>query len=198
MVHPSQTPMDEPDSAAQPAPAPPGKPRLTFGISTLKDVAPAAAPAKPTTRPATTPTRPRPTAHAAPATNPTSVSPAVAVVEAVLRVVVVQRMAQRAQATLAELQRQHPTIPVPVIDPERVDGAAAQALADAAFATRLRLLVLGAAPVSVAGDAPPSVDVADPPSAHAADATTGTMPAPDDLEAADESDTEEGDAVVDE
>lgn len=198
MVQPSQTPMDDSGSATELAPAPPAKPRLTFGISTLKDVAPAPAPAKPATRPIATSTRQRPAARSAPATNSAPVGPAAAVGEAALRVAITERMAHMAQETLTELQRQHPTIAVPAIDRERVDGAAAQALADPAFATRLRLLVLGAAPVPVAEDAPPSVDVADPPSGHAADATTGRMPEPEDLQAADETDTHEGDAVVDE
>ena len=195
MVHPSQTPMDEPDST-EPAPAPPAKPRLTFGISTLKDAAPAPAPARPTTRPATTPTRPRPTPHAAPATNPTSVSPAVAVVEAALRLAVVQRMAQRAQATLAELQRQHPTIPVPVIDPERVEGAAAQALADPALATRLRLLTLRPAPPAAAAETPPAADGTDRSSVPAADGTAGTTPEPETQQAGDEARPVAGDAAM--
>ncbi len=180
--------MDDPGSATEPAPAPPAKPRLTFGISTLKDAAPAPAPARPTTRPATTPTRPRPTPHAAPATNPTSVSPAVALVEAALRVAVVQRMAQRAQATLAELQRQHPTIPVPVIDPERVEGAAAQALADPALATRLRLLTLRPAP-------PAAADGTDRSSVPAADGAAGTTPEPDERQAGDEAPPVAGDSA---
>ena len=196
MVHPSQTPMDEPDSAAESGPAPPAKPRLTFGISTLKDAAPAPAPVRTTTRPATTPTRPRPSPHAAPATNPASASPAVAMVEAALRVAVAQRMAQRAQATLAELQRQHPTIPVPVIDPERMDGAAAQALADPALATRLRLLTLRPAPPAAAAETPPAADGTDRSSVPAADGTAETTPEPDERQAGDEATPVEGDAIV--
>src|SRR3712207_6650591 len=105
MVQPSQTPMDNSGSATEPAPAPPAKPRLTFGISTLKDVAPTPAPAKPATKPTTTPTRQRPAARSALATNSAPVGPVAAVVEAAVRVAITQRMAHMAQETLAELQR---------------------------------------------------------------------------------------------
>ena len=198
MVQPSQTPMDDPGSSTEPAPSPTAKPRLTFGISTLKDAAPAAAPARSTARPTTAPTRQRPAAQSTSPTNSAPVSPAATMVEAAVRVAITQRMTQLAQETLAERQRQHPTITMPAIDRERVDAVATQALADPAFATRLRLQVLGAAPVSVTGDAPPSADVAEESAADAADRIEGKMPDPKELQAADESDTEEGTTGVDE
>jgi hypothetical protein len=69
--------------------------------------------------------------------------------EAAARAVVTRRMAQVAEVTLAELRRQHPAVGELALDSTRVGVVAAQALADPAFLTRLRLLALPAATIEV-------------------------------------------------
>lgn len=158
MVQPTRLPGEESSelSSATPAAPPvgPARPRLTFGISTLKDLAPAPAPMAPTRpavaapppRPPARPTTPKPTAQG---------TPMALLTEAAARVAVTRRMAQAAEVTLTELRRQHPAVVAAALDPTRVGGAAAQALADPAFLTRLRLLALTAAPPA-AEEAPAS------------------------------------------